>query len=349
MNLLKLSLVASLFAVMIGCNSSSSTTTTPTEASAKPAASSETALKVGIVFDSGGRGDKSFNDSAYAGIERAVKELGIEEANIQSKSPAEYEANLQALAQKKVDIVFAVGLGMQQALAKVAPKFPDTKFAIVDGDSSGENTRSLKFKEEQGSFLAGYLAGLMSKTGKIGFVGGMEIPLIKKFEYGYFAGAKMANPAIVLLPSKYTGSWDNPDKGKAAAAVLYSSGADIVYHAAGRAGLGIFAAAKEANKYAIGVDSNQDDIEKGTVLTSMIKRVDEAVFQTIKDLKDGKFTPGEKMYDAASGGVGLTEFPNTRDIIGEANIAKLKEIQAKLASGEIVAPANAEEFAKMAK
>jgi basic membrane protein A len=336
MNLLKLSLVASLFAVMIGCNSSSSTTTTPTEASAKPAASSETALKVGIVFDSGGRGDKSFNDSAYAGIERAVKELGIEEANIQSKSPAEYEANLQALAQKKVDIVFAVGLGMQQALAKVAPKFPDTKFAIVDGDSSGENTRSLKFKEEQGSFLAGYLAGLMSKTGKIGFVGGM-------------AGAKMANPAIVLLPSKYTGSWDNPDKGKAAAAVLYSSGADIVYHAAGRAGLGIFAAAKEANKYVIGVDSNQDDIEKGTVLTSMIKRVDEAVFQTIKDLKDGKFTPGEKMYDAASGGVGLTEFANTRDIIGEANIAKLKEIQAKLASGEIVAPANAEEFAKMAK
>lgn len=337
-------------ALLVGCTGTSTTTNVPPpaqeggkEGEAPPQGK---ALKVGIVFDSGGRGDKSFNDSAWAGIERAQKEFGIEAVDIQSNSAAQYESNLTKLADRKLDIIFAVGLGQQQALAKVAPKFPDTKFAVVDGNVDAPNVRSLQFREEQGSFLAGYLAGLMTKSGKIGFVGGMEIPLIRKFQYGYFAGAKMANPKVVTLPAKFTGDWNNADKGKAAAALLYGEGADIVYHAAGRAGLGVFTAAKEANAFAIGVDSNQDYIEKGRILTSMVKRVDEAVYATIKDLMDGKFSAGAKVYDISTKGVGLTEFEFTKDAIGEANIAKIAEIEQKIANGDIQVPADEEAYNK---
>lgn len=346
-NVFKFAVPAALAALVVGCTGSSSPSTTTESSSSTTTAPTEgKKLKVGIVFDSGGRGDKSFNDSAWAGIERAKKEFGIEEVSIQSPSPAVYEGNLTKLADQKMDIIFAVGLGQGSALDKVAAKFPNAVFAIVDGDVKASNVRMLKFREEQGSFLAGYMAGLMSKTGKIGFVGGMEIPLIKKFQYGYAAGAKMGNPDIVILPAKYTGDWNNADKGKASASVLYADGADIVYHAAGRAGLGVFTAAKEANKYAIGVDSNQDDIEKGRILTSMVKRVDEAVYQTIKDVVEGKFAPGEKMYDVASGGVGLTDFEFTKDLIGKANIDKVKEIEGMIARGEITVPTSEEEYTK---
>ena len=344
-NVFKFAVPVTLAALVVGCTGSSTPATTSSTSEPTTTAPTEgKKLKVGIVFDSGGRGDKSFNDSAWAGIERAKKDFGIEETSIQSQSPAVYEGNLTRLADAKMDIVFAVGLGQGTALDKVAAKFPNAIFAIVDGDVKASNVRMLKFREEQGSFMAGYLAGLVSKTGKLGFVGGMEIPLIKKFQYGYAAGAMMANPKIEILPAKYTDDWSNADKGKACAAVLYSGGADIVYHAAGRAGLGVFTAAKEADKWAIGVDSNQDDIEKGRILTSMVKRVDEAVYQTIKDIVDGKFAPGEKMYDVASGGIGLTDFEFTKDLIGQANIDKVKEIEKKIASGEIKVPASEEEY-----
>ncbi len=345
-NLLKFVLPFATAALIVGCTGSAPSTDNTTPKAEPAAGATDKKLKVGIVFDSGGRGDKSFNDSAWAGIERAQKEFGIEALPLQSQSPAVYEGNLTKLADQKMDIIIAVGLGQGSALDKVAAKFPDVTFAIVDGDVKQPNVRMLKFKEEQGSFLAGYLAGLMSKTGKIGFVGGMEIPLIKKFQYGYAAGAKMGNPNIEILPAKYTGDWNNADKGKASAAVLYAAGADIVYHAAGRAGLGVFTAAKEAQKYAIGVDSNQDDIEKGRILTSMVKRVDEAVYQTIKDVVDGKFASGEKMYDVASGGIGLTEFEFTKDLIGKEKLDQVKEIEGMISSGEITVPTTEEEFAK---
>lgn len=335
-------------ALLVGCTQSSPNANSSSgSATAEPAAGASARtepLKVGIVFDSGGRGDKSFNDSAFAGIERAKKEFGIEEVNITSTSEAAYVANLTQMANRGLDLVIAVGLQQQNALNQVAPKFPNVKFAIVDGQVEQPNVRMLKFREEQGSFLAGYLAGLVTKTNKIGFVGGMEIDLIKRFQYGYFAGAKMANPNVTLLPAKFTGDWNNSDRGKAAAAVLFSDGADIVYHAAGRSGLGVFAAAKEANRFAIGVDSDQDYLEPGRILTSMVKRVDVAVFQTIKDVIDGKFTAGEKIYDVASGGVGLTEFEFTKDVIGAANLEKLEAVEKQLASGEIEAPTNEEQF-----
>jgi len=303
-------------------------------------------LLVGVVFDSGGLGDKSFNDSANAGIQRAVKDFGIEEKHIESKSEKDFEPNLTAMADAGCDIVFAIGITQQKALEAVAPKYPNVKFAIVDATVAAPNVRSLLFTEQEGSFLAGYLAGLVTKSKKVGFVGGMEIPLIKKFQAGYEAGVKTANPEVDVLPAKYTGNWDDQGKGKVAANLLYSSGADIVYHAAGRAGLGVISAAKEQGKYAIGVDSDQDDVEKGSVLTSMIKRVDESVYQTINDLAQNKFTAGSKIYDLKAGGVGLSEMRFTKDKIGKENLDKIKDVSAKIVKGDIKVPSTPEELAK---
>jgi basic membrane protein A len=301
-------------------------------------------LKVGLVFDSGGRGDKSFNDSAWEGLERAHKDFKVEEHTVDSKSQSDYEPNIEALSEAGNDLVVAVGISMKDAVEKVAPKFPNVKYAIVDASVTAPNVRSLLFKEEEGSFLAGYLAGLTTKSNKIGFVGGMELPLIKKFEYGYEAGAKTANPKVELLPAKFTGGWDNVDDAKAAANVLFNQGADIVYHAAGRAGLGVIGAAKDHGKYAIGVDSDQDYIEKGTVLTSMVKHVDVAVYETIKDVKEGKFAPGDKIYDLKSGGVDLSPMTYTKDTIGSANLAKVSEIADGIKSGNVKVPSTAEEL-----
>lgn len=338
-----LGLAALASILLIGCNSPA---TDPSKSSSgdAPAAGDAKPLKVGIVFDSGGRGDKSFNDSAWAGIERAVDSKLIEAIPVESKSEKDYESNLSSVADKGAELVFAIGINMRTALEKVAPNYPDTMFAIVDGDLDGENVRCLLFKEEEGSFLVGYLAGLMSKTGKLGFVGGMDIPLIKKFEYGYAAGAKMANPKIEILPAKYTGSWDNVDNAKTAANFLFGAGADIVYHAAGRAGLGVIRAAEEKKLWAIGVDSDQDSEAPGRVLTSMIKRVDEAVYSTIKDTIDGKFTAEKRVYDLAQNGVGYSPLTHTKEIIGADNVAKVDAIKARIASGDIKVPASKEEY-----
>ncbi len=305
------------------------------------------AIKVGIVFDSGGRGDKSFNDSAWRGVEMAMKDFNIGKPNgVESKQAKDYETNLDTLASAGYDLVFAVGISQNKALETVAAKYPNVKFAIVDAVVDKPNVRSLTFTEQEGSFLAGYLAGLMTKSNKIGFVGGQQLDLIKKFQYGYQAGAKTANPDVEILPAKYTDSWDDIDKGKAAANVLFSSGADIVYSAAGRCGLGVINAAKDAGKYAIGVDSDQDDVAKGTVLTSMIKRVDNAVYNTIKDTVSDKFTPGQKIYSLKDNGVGLSEMKNTKDKIGKDNLAKIDAISAKIKDGSIKVPATEAEYNK---
>ncbi|HRF60802.1 MAG TPA: BMP family ABC transporter substrate-binding protein [Fimbriimonadaceae bacterium] len=307
------------------------------------------ALKIGVVFDSGGLGDKSFNDSAWAGVQRAMKDFGVEEKHVESKSMKDVETNLVTLTEQGCDIVFAIGINMKDAIEKVAAENPNQKYAIVDAtpDPSKNltNVRSLLFKEEEGSFLAGYLAGLTTKTNKIGFVGGMEIDLIKKFYSGYAAGAKMANPNVEILPAKYTGDWNNVDLAKAAANTLFSQGADIVYHAAGRAGLGVIDAAKEQDKLAIGVDSDQDAVAPGFVLTSMIKRVDEAVYQTVKDLKDGSWSAGEKIYDLKAGGVTLSPMEHTKDKVPADAMQKLEDVKTKISSGEIKVPSTLEELA----
>jgi basic membrane protein A len=347
----KLTLAALAAVLLAGCSNDSApsaTTTggTKTDSKASP-------LKVGIVFDSGGLGDKSFNDSAWAGIQRAEKELGIQESNVkhvESKTAKDFEPNLSQLADSGCDIVFAIGIGQDVALKTVAPKFSNVKFGLVDGVVDAPNVRSIIFKEEEGSFLAGYAAALASKTGKVGFVGGKKIPLIEKFEAGFEAGAKVANPSIVVLPAKYTESWDDTALGKVMATSLFDGGADVVYHAAGRCGLGVIAAARDAEgKLAIGVDSDQDDEAKGKVLTSMVKHVDNAVYSTIKDLQDGKFTGGTTVYDLKAGGVGLTDFRNTKDKIGPDGMKKLDEAASKIKDGTYKVPATVAEVADFLK
>jgi len=314
-----------------GTNSAASTTGSAPSASGK-------ALKIGMVFDSGGRGDGSFNDSAYAGLEKAQKEFGVEISTADSKSEKDYETNLASQAEAGFDVIFAIGITQMNALNAVAPKFPNVKFAIVDADVKADNVRSLLFSEEEGSYLAGFVAAGTSKTGKIGFVGGKKIPLIEKFEAGYKAGALAANPKIIVLPSKYTESWDDTLLGKQSAASLFGDGADVVYHAAGRCGLGVIAAAKEAKKFAIGVDSNQDDQAPGTVLTSMIKRVDVAVFNTIKDVKEGNFSAGSKVYNLKVDGVGLSDMKNTKDKVPADILGKLDSIKKDIVDGKVVVP-----------
>jgi len=338
--------IASL-GLLAGCDNKTPEASTGTTGSATTP--NDKPLKVGIVFDRGGLGDKSFNDSAWRGIQRAEKELGITSQKVESKEEKDYETNLTAMADDGMDLVIAVGLNQEKALQKVAPLYPDTKFAIVDGSVAAPNVRMLKFKEEEGSFLVGFLAGKMTKTGKVGFVGGMELDLIKKFQYGFAAGVMAANPEAVILPAKYVGSWDNIDSAKVATNVLFDGGADIVYHAAGRAGLGVIRAAKERNLYAIGVDSDQDGEAEGNVLTSMIKRVDEAVFATISDFKGGKFESGEKMYDLAQNGVGISDLLFTKDKIDPAFLVELDEIKKKIISGDIQVPATEAEYNSLKK
>lgn len=337
MTIAKFSLLALAAALLVGCgnDSGSGSTTGGTTSSGKKA------LKIGIVFDSGGRGDKSFNDSAWAGIERAEKELGVAESDVKSvdsKTAKDFEGNLQQLSEAGCDLVFAIGIGQDVALKVVAPKFSDVKYGLVDGVVDAPNVRSIVFKEEEGSFLAGYAAALASKTGKVGFVGGKKIPLIEKFQAGFEAGAKTANPSIVVLPAKYTESWDDTALGKVMAGNLFDGGADVVYHAAGRCGLGVIDAAKDRKLLAIGVDSDQDDVAKGNVLTSMVKHVDEAVFSTIKDVQDGKFSAGTKLYDLKAGGVGLTDFRNTKDKLGPDGEKRLADAAAKIKDGTFKVP-----------
>ena len=338
---------------IVGCGGNAGSTSGMDTSSNNPALPGRAAAKmggkavvVGIVFDNGGRGDQGFNDSAWNGIVKAQKTLDVQERRVDSKAEKDFESNLTALAQGGPDLVIAVGASQKKALEKVAPAYPNVKFAIVDAEVKGDNVRSLVFSEEQGSFLAGYLAGLMTKTNKVGFVGGVDMDLIRKFESGYAAGLKQANPSAEMLAPKYSGGWDDADTCKAAANVLYGQGADIVYQAAGRGGLGVIKAAKEQGKFAIGVDNDQDGLAQGTVLTSMVKHVDEAVYQTIKDVSDSKFVAGVRKFDLKGGGVGLSEMKFTKDKIGKDNLAKLKIVSDDIIKGEIKVPATREEVAK---
>ncbi len=305
------------------------------EAAPAPEVAAEKPLKVGIVLSSGGLGDKSFNDSAYRGLENAKKDLGIEFKYVEPAYPS--EGYLREYAEAGYDLVIATGFLMKDATEKVAKDFPDVKFALIDEVSTLPNVSSLVFAEDQGSFLVGALAAMMSKTGNVGFVGGMEIPLIQKFQKGYEMGAKYVNPSIKVGSLYTSGSnpFNDPVRGKENALSLIKQGADVVYHAPGGTGVGVIEAAKESKVFAIGVDSNQDGLAQGTVLTSMIKNVDIAVYNTIKAVKEGTFKAGEQRLGVAEGGVGTTDFEFTKDIIGAENIAKLEQIRKDIIDGKI--------------
>lgn len=294
-------------------------------------------LKVGIVLSTGGLGDKSFNDSAYRGLEQAKKELGIDFKYVEPASPAEDEEYLREYAEAGYDLIIATGFQMTESARTVATDYPNLKFLIIDDVIDLPNVRSMVFKEEEGSFLVGVIAGLMTKNNAVGFVGGVQNPLIKKFEVGFKQGAEYVNPKVKFLSVYVTGPnpFNDSVRGKESALSEINQGADVIYHAAGGTGMGVIAAAAEKGVFAIGVDSNQDAVAPGTVLTSMIKNVDVGVFDTVKNLTKGEFTPGLAVYGATQNGVGVTDFEFTKNIIGAEKLKKFEEIKAKVMAGEI--------------
>ncbi|BDU50298.1 BMP family lipoprotein [Haliovirga abyssi] len=294
-------------------------------------------LKAGIVFSIGGLGDKSFNDSAFRGMKMGKDKLGVEFNYVEPASPAEDEQYLRQYAEAGYDLVIATGFLMHDSCEKVAKEFPNIKFAIIDSYVDLPNVSSLLFKEDEGSFLVGAVAGMMTKTNTVGFVGGMDIPLIHKFQNGFEQGAKYVNPKVKAL-SVYTSGpnpFNDPVRGKEEALSLMQQDADVVYHAAGGTGMGVIEAAKEKGVYAIGVDSDQDGVAPGVVLTSMMKNVDVAVYNTIKAVKDGTFKAGENRFGLKENGVGVTNFEYTKNKLPAGTIEKIKEIKAKIISGEI--------------
>jgi basic membrane protein A and related proteins len=319
--------------------------TTPKADSSKSAPASD--IKVGLAYDIGGRGDQSFNDSAAAGLDKAKADFGIEtkEAEASNGEPdSAKEERLRALASAGFNPVIAVGFAYSGAVAKVAKELPDTNFAIIDDAAAvGDNIANLVFAEEQGSFLVGVAAALKSKKGNVGFVGGVDVPLIHKFEAGFKAGAEAAKKGIkvqskyLTQPPDFSGFGD-PAKGKTAAAGMFDAGADVVYQAAGGSGGGVFEAAKDAGGFAIGVDSDQyntaDPAVKDVIITSMLKKVDVAVYDFISSVVDGKFTAGSVTYDLEKDGVGYSTSGGQIDDIKD----QIEEYKTKIVSGEITVP-----------
>ncbi len=297
------------------------------------------ALKVGIVFDRGGKDDKSFNASAYKGVLEAEKQLKIELKYVEAQDDNAFESLLRAFAKKKFDLIIGVGMSQAEAIKKVAPQFPEAHFAIVDAEVAAPNVRSLLFEEHEGSYLVGAIAALTSKTGKVGFIGGVDCPLIRRFELGYKEGAKKANPKVEIS-SNFVGvtseAWNNPPKAKELAIAQYQSGVDVIFAAAGASGSGLFDAAEEKKKFAIGVDSNQNWVKPGLILTSMLKRVDEAVFLTCKDAVEGHFTPGIVRYGLPNNGVGYALDENNKKVLTADVIKKVEALKSDIIAKKIV-------------
>ena len=300
---------------------------------------------VAVVYSTGGKGDKSFNDATFRGLEKAQKELGITFKEYEPKDPSTEAKNAltQFAESGEFDLIIAVGYSMKDSLVAVAQAFPDQKFAIIDETVNGlPNVASILFKEQEGSFLVGALAGMMDKTGSIGFVGANESELIKRFYAGYTQGAKYVKPDIKVLPVYIggTNSFNDQASAKAKTETLIQQGADVIYHAAGASGLGVFQAVKEKNIYGIGVDSDQDGLYPGTILTSMLKYVDNATFDVIKAAVEGKFEAKLQTFGIKENGVGTTNFEFTKDKIGEENLKKLEQIKQDIKDGKIVVKAS---------
>ncbi|MET9603723.1 BMP family ABC transporter substrate-binding protein [Streptomyces sp. NPDC006512] len=318
------------------------------DSTASSSSSGSSEASAAIAYDIGGRGDQSFNDAAYAGLEKAEKELKIKGAEAEptdGEGEADKVQRLTELARKGNNPVIGVGFAYGPAIKKVAPKFPNTTFGIIDDTSvQDKNVANLVFNEEQGSYLAGVAAAKVSKTGTVGFIGGVEVPLIKKFQAGFEQGVKDTNPNAKVLstyltqPPNFDG-FAKPDLGKAAAQGQIDGGADVIYAAAGLAGSGAIEAASAKGKWAIGVDSDQYNQAglskyKNSILTSVTKDVSDSVYDLIKSVKDGKPTTGEIRYGLDKDGVGLAdsnpEYKKMTDVITAVDKAKADIIAKKI-------------------
>jgi basic membrane protein A len=332
--------------VLTACGGDGDSSTAPTSGESSSSAPASD-VKVGLAYDIGGRGDQSFNDSAARGLDKATEEFGIEANELeagQGETDAQKEERLRLLAQGGFNPVIGVGFAYAPAMTKVAEEFPDVNFAIVDDASfEADNVANLVFAEEQGSFLVGAIAAQASESGNVGFVGGVETDLIKKFEAGFTAGAQAVNKDIEVQVKYLTqvpdfSGFGDPAKGKAAATGMFDNGADVVYHAAGGSGTGVFEAAEAAGGLAIGVDSDQYETApenlKPVILTSMIKSVDVAVYDMIKSSVDGSPLTGVQTFDLESGGVGYsTSNPEVEPYTEQA-----EQFKQQIIDGEIEVP-----------
>jgi basic membrane protein A and related proteins len=295
-------------------------------------------LRVGIVFDIGGKDDKSFNAAAWEGVKRAAQDFPIRLRDVEPGEPTSIEPSMRAFAERGYDLIIGVGFAQAPIMDQVAKDYPNIRFAIIDGVIEEPNVASLLFKEHEGSFLVGYIAGKTTKTDKIGFVGGMDIPLIHRFHTGYEEGARYANPKIQVFEN-YVGindaAWNNPGKGKELAKAQIERGADIIFQAAGNSGLGVFDAAEETNHLAIGVDANQNWVKPGFILTSMLKRIDVAVYNTVRDLADGRFTAGLRLNGLENDGVGYALDNYNQPLIPQNIIDDVEKVKKDIIAGKI--------------
>lgn len=299
------------------------------------------AFKVGLVLDKGGKDDKSFNSAAYQGALKAQKELGIELKYVEATDNNLLENMHRSFAKKDFDLIIGVGFAQADAVKKVAAQDLSEKFAIVDGEINAPNVKSLMFEEHEGSFVVGVLAAMASKTGSVGFIGGMDIPLIRRFEMGYRAGVLHQNPKAKIV-TNYIGitgeAWNNPAKAKELALSQFNQGADVIFVAAGASGSGVFDATEEKKKLAIGVDSNQNWMKPGFILTSMLKRVDVAVYDTIKAAKEGKFTGGVERFGLKSTGIDYALDEHNQKLITPEMKKRAEEIKSQIIAGKIKVP-----------
>jgi basic membrane protein A len=306
-------------------------------------------VRVGLVFDVGGRGDKSFNDSAWLGVERARRERGVEVELVEPGDGSDRESGLRLLAAEGFDLVIGVGFIFSDDMYAVASEYPSTRFACIDYAKFGpdgfvpppSNMAALKFREEQGSYLVGALAALTSRSRRVGFVGGMDIPLIHKFEEGYRAGALRVCPECQVLVG-YAGvtgdAFKNPGKGKELALAQYAEGADVIFHAAGSTGLGVFEAARATGLLAIGVDADQWDEAPGRILTSMTKKVDVAVFDIVDEVVAGRFRGGLRVFGLAEGGVDYVWDDHNRPLLPDGARDRVEGLRREIIEGRVDVP-----------
>lgn len=306
-------------------------------------------MTIGMVADVGGINDESFNQSAWEGLQKAKEDLGVEIKVIESKQASEYLPNIESLIEEEVDLVIGVGNTMKQDIETEAKNYPDQQFVIIDEtyDEIPKNVTPLLFRENEAAYLTGLIAGKMTKTNNVGFIGGMDNNVIARFQYGYMAGVREANPNA-KVSSQYAGTFGDAAKGKSLANQMYGNNVDIILSAAGGTGLGAIEAAKEKNKYAIGVDKDQSSLAPENVLTSALKKVNVGVYDVVKDFVEGKLTGGqEKVYGLKEDGVGIPE--TTSKLVPQDVIDYVNEMIEKIKVGEVKVPTNKEEYDAMAK
>ena len=298
-------------------------------------------IKVGLIYDVRGRGDLSFCDAAYAGAKKAEDKWDIKLTEINPVQNTDTEMAVRRLAQLKFDLIIGVGFLFREPMDRVAPDFPDVKFALIDAEAKPTNVASLIYKAHEGTFLAGVIAAMKTETKKVGFVGGMKIPLVEAFEIGFAAGIKATNPEVELLVN-YVGvtpkAFDDPAKGRELALAQYKKGADIIIAAAGASGLGVLDAAKQTEKYIIWVDSNGNGLIPGQVLTSVIKGVELSVYQMIEHVISDTFSGGVKNYGLKEGGIEFIVDKDNKSLLSEDILKKVEEFKTKIIAGDIIVP-----------